>query len=170
MALFPTNVAQVQAFAGALYGVQVGSTTMKQVEGDISAQGGLTNALNYYYTASFGSEPPLNVAKRLVDNIGISAANKVDAEVYVTGVLSGTKVDARGAAIMDILNLLSRLTADPKFRIDADNWNTKVATAVAYTGSSNVGFGTVGSEGSTFTLTASAATVDEGGDLVFQSP
>jgi len=167
MALFPTNAAQVQAFAGALYGVQVGSTTMKQVEGDISAQGGLTNALNYYYTASFGNDPTAKVAASLVANIGISAANAAEATAYVTGVLNSTAANARGAAIMNILNLLSGLTADTKFGNDATAWNTKVETAVGYTGSSNVKMGTGVSAGSTFTLTAGAATVNEGDAAFF---
>ncbi len=152
MALFPTNAAQVQAFAGALYGVQVGSTTMTQVNSDISAAGGLTNALNAYYTASFGNVATATVASSLVANLGISAANAAEATAYVTGVLNSTAANARGAAVMNILNLLSSLTADAKFGADAAAWNTKVETAIAYTGSTNVAIGSVVSA-TAFTLT-----------------
>jgi hypothetical protein len=158
MALFPTNAAQVQAFAGALYGVQVGSTTMTQVNSDIAAAGGLTNALNAYYTASFGNVATATVAASLVANIGISAANAEAATAYVAGVLNGTAANARGAAIMNILNLLSSLTADATYGADAAAWNTKVETAVAYTGSSNVTMGSTVSQGSTFVLTTGVDT------------
>jgi hypothetical protein len=158
MALFPTNAAQVQAFAGALYGVQVGSTTMTQVNSDISAAGGLTNALNAYYTASFGNVATATVAASLVANIGISAANAEAATAYVTGVLNSTAANARGAAVMNILNLLSSLTADATFGAEAAAWNTKVETAVAYTGSSNVTMGSTVSQGSTFVLTTGVDT------------
>ena len=50
--VFPTNASQVQAFAGALFGVQVGSATMAQVNADILANGGLTATLNGYYSAT----------------------------------------------------------------------------------------------------------------------
>ncbi len=153
MALFPTNAAQVQAFAGALYGVQVGSATMTQVNSDIAAAGGLTNALNAYYTASFGNLATATVAASLVANIGISAANAAEATAYVTGVLNGTAANARGAAIMNILNLLSSLTADANFGADAAAWNAKVEAAVAYTGATNVAIGSTVSTGTAFTLT-----------------
>ena len=70
--LFPTNAAQVQAFAGALYGVQVGSATMAQVTADITAAGGLNNALNAYYTASFGSAKVADVGDTVAANIGLT--------------------------------------------------------------------------------------------------
>jgi S-layer protein len=153
MALFPTNAAQVQAFAGALYGVQVGTSTMTQVNSDINAAGGLNNALNAYYTASFGSVTTATVAASLVANIGISAANAAAATAYVTGVLNSTAANARGAAIMNILNQLAGLTADATFGADAAAWNTKVESAVAYAGASNVAFGSTVSQGSVFALT-----------------
>ena len=105
MAFLPTNATSVQAFAGALYGLQIGSATMTQVNSDITAAGGLNNALNAYYSASFGNTATATVAANLVANIGISAANSAAAVSYVTGVLNATAANARGAAVMNILNL-----------------------------------------------------------------
>jgi len=152
MALFPTNSTQIQAFAGALYGQQIGSTTMTQVNSDITAAGGLNNALNAYYTASFGSATTASVAATIVANLGISAANSAAATSYVAGVLNSTAANARGAAVMNMLNLYAGLTADATFGADATAWSNKVSTAVAYTGSTNVAIGSVVSSG-VFNLT-----------------
>ena len=151
MAFLPTNATSVQAFAGALYGLQVGTATMAQVNNDITSFGGLNNALNAYYSASFGSTATATVAANLVANIGISAANSAAAVSYVTGVLNATAASARGAAVMNILNQLASLSSDATFGADATAWNTKVATAVAYTGAADAASGSVVNQ--TFTLT-----------------
>jgi len=151
MAFLPTNATSVQAFAGALYGLQIGTGTMTQVNNDITSFGGLNNALNAYYSASFGSTATATVAANLVANIGISAANSAAAVSYVTGVLNATAASARGAAVMNILNQLASLSSDATFGADATAWNTKVATAVAYTGAADAASGSVVNQ--TFTLT-----------------
>ena len=151
MAFLPTNATSVQAFAGALYGLQVGSATMAQVNTDITSFGGLNNALNAYYSSSFGNTATATVAANMVANIGISAANSAAAVSYVTGVLNATAANARGAAVMNILNQLASLSSDATFGADATAWNTKVAAAVAYTGAADAAVGTV--IGQTFTLT-----------------
>lgn len=157
MAFLPTNATSVQAFAGALYGLQVGTATMAQVNNDITSFGGLNNALNAYYGASFGSTATATVAANLVANIGISAANSAAAVSYVTGVLNATAANARGAAVMNILNTLASLTADATYGADATAWNTKLANSVAYTGSADVAVGTVVAQ--TFLLTTSVDNV-----------
>jgi len=151
MAFLPTNATSVQAFAGALYGLQIGTGTMTQVNNDITSFGGLNNALNAYYSASFGSTATATVAANLVANIGISAANSAAAVSYVTGVLNATAANARGAAVMNILNQLASLSSDATFGADATAWNTKVAAAVAYTGAADAASGSVVNQ--TFTLT-----------------
>ena len=166
MAFLPTNATSVQAFAGALYGLQVGTATMAQVNNDITSFGGLNNALNAYYGASFGSTATATVAASLVANIGISAANSAAAVSYVTGVLNATTANARGAAVMNILNQLASLTADATFGADATAWNTKVANSVAYTGSTDTAVGTVVNQ--TFTLTTASDNVagTSGSDVI----
>jgi len=72
MAFLPTNANQLQAFAGALYGVQVGSKTLAQVNTDITAVGSLGAALNGYYNASFGTLTTSAVAAVIVKNLGLT--------------------------------------------------------------------------------------------------
>lgn len=62
MPAFITNAVQVQRFADALYNVAVGTATMAQVTADITASGGLDNALNAYYSSSFTGVPTSTVA------------------------------------------------------------------------------------------------------------
>jgi Ca2+-binding RTX toxin-like protein len=143
MSLFPTNASQVQAFAGALYGVQVGTITMAQVNSDILANGGLAKTLNSYYTASFGSQSTATVAASVAANLGLTGDALASGTAYVLAQLNGTTPDARGALISSIVNLFSSLASDATFGAAATAWNAKVAAAVTYTGSTNVAIGTV---------------------------
>ncbi|PVE05174.1 hypothetical protein [Limnohabitans sp. Rim28] len=154
MSFFPTNANQVQAFAGAMYGTQIGSVTMAQVTSDIAAAGGLKNALNAYYSASFGSLPTATVAATVAANLGLTGAALTSGAAYITAQLNGVAAGARGALISDIVNLFGTLSADATFGAAATAWNTKVAAAVAYTGAANVAAGTVvAAPASVFTLT-----------------
>ena len=153
MSFFPTNANQVQAFAGALYGIQIGSVTMAQVTSDIAAVGGLKNALNSYYTASFGSLPTASVAAAVASNLGLSGDARASGTAYITAQLNGAAAGARGALISDIVNLFSSLASDATFGAAATAWNTKVAAAVTYTGATNVAIGTVVTTNGAFTLT-----------------
>jgi hypothetical protein len=156
MSFFPTNANQVQAFAGAMYGTQIGSVTMAQVNADIAAAGGLKNALNSYYTASFGSLPTASVAATVAANLGLTGDALASGAAYITAQLNGVAAGARGALISDIVNLFSTLAADATFGAAATAWNTKVAAAVAYTGAANAAAGTVVAEAAkVFTLTNS---------------
>ena len=149
MSFIPTSTARVQAFAGALYGVQAGSTTMAAVNRDI-ANNGEAATFNTYFTLSFGGLSSTQVAERLVTNLGITEAGFV-AVNYVVGQLNGTPKAAWGAKVSEILSLFSALSADATFGAAATAWNQKVEAAVAYTGAADVAVGTVVS---TFTLTA----------------
>ena len=88
MSFIPTSTARVQAFAGALYGVQAGSTTMAAVNRDI-ANNGEAATFNTYFSLSFGSLSSTQVAERLVTNLGITEAGFV-AVNYIVGQLNGT--------------------------------------------------------------------------------
>jgi len=151
--LFPTNASQVQAFAGALYGVQVGSATMAQVTADITAAGGLNNALNAYYTASFGTAKVADVGDTVAANLGLTGTAATSASAYIAAQLTG-KTATGGAVIANILNLFASLTADATYGTAATAWNTKVASAASYTGAANLPVGTVVAATTPFTTNA----------------
>ena len=149
--VFPTNASQVQAFAGALYGVQVGSATMAQVNADILANGGLNATLNGYYAATFGSNTAA-AAAAVAKNFGLTGAVLTEGTAYITSQLNAVAANARGAVISNIVNLFGTYSADLVFGGAATAWNTKLATAVAYTGATNEAVGTVVVPSTTFSL------------------
>jgi hypothetical protein len=148
----PTNLSTLEAWAGALYGYSIGSTTMAQVNADITSYGGLNNTLNAYYTAAFGSQTTATVAKTIVANVGLGT--DANAIAYVTGQLNAATPAIRGAAVANILNAFAALTADPTYGSAATAWNTTVANSVSYE-SSNAGDTTLA--GVTSALAASNA-------------
>ncbi len=152
--VFPTNASQVQAFAGALYGIQVGTTTMAQVNADIAANGGLASTLNSYYSATFGGVATSTVAATVAANLGLTGDALASGTAYVEAQLNAVAAGARGAVISSIVNLFGTLSADATFGAAATAWNAKVAVAAAYTGAANVAVGTEVVASSVFTLTA----------------
>jgi Ca2+-binding RTX toxin-like protein len=161
---FPTNANQVQAFAGAMYGVQIGSITMAQVNNDILAAGSLTSALNSYYTASFGSVATATVAATVAANLGLTGDALNEGKAYITAQLNAAAPNARGAVIANTLNLFAGLASDATFGAAATAWNTKVNAAAAYTAAADVAIGTVvATPDAVFTLTANADTTLTGG-------
>jgi Ca2+-binding RTX toxin-like protein len=153
---FPTNANLVQAFAGAMYGVQIGSVTMAQVNNDIIANGGLNKALNGYYTASFGGVATATVAATVSANLGLTGDALNEGRAYITAQLNAAAPSARGEVIANILNLFSGLASDAKFGAAATAWNTKVDAAAAYTAATDVAIGTVVSTSRVFALTTGA--------------
>ena len=142
----PTNLAQVEAWAGALYGSAVGQTTMNQINSDIVSYGGLNNTLNAYYSSAFGSLTTAAVAASVVTNLGIVAgqnglvaADVNQANLYVVGVLNGTAANARGVAIANVVSLFNGLAgttgALANFSAAATAWLGTVANSIAYNGS-----------------------------------
>lgn len=150
---FRTNALKVQAFAGAMYGIQVGTTTMAQINADITSAGGLANALNGYYTSSFGSVANATVATTVATNLGLTGDALTNGAAYITAQLNAAAPGARGAVISTILDLFAGLTADATYGAAATAWNTKVDSANAYTGAANVAIGSTVSQGTAFTLT-----------------
>ena len=150
MALFPTNATQIQTFATALYGIQVGSTTLTQVTSDIQAAGGLNNALNAYYSASFGSAATASVAATIVANVGLGT--DANAVAFVTAQLNAAAPAARGAAVIAMLdNFLNTTTGT--YAAAAASFNTTVANAVAYNGSGDITLSQAATTGKSFTYT-----------------
>jgi hypothetical protein len=153
MAFLPTNAAQVQQFAAAMYGIQVGTTTMAQVNADINAAGSLSSALNAYYNVSFGSSTTAAVAASVAANLGLTGTLATDGATYIKGQLDAAPATARGVVISNILNLFSTLSADATFGAAATAWNTKVESAVSYTGSTDAAAGSTISATTAFVFT-----------------
>jgi hypothetical protein len=143
-----TQINLIQRFANALFGVQVGSQTLAQVQAEISAAGSsISNVFNSYYTQSFASLSPAQIAAGMVERLGISVTGSTIAKNYIIDQLSNTPVAERGAKIAQILELYSGLTTDPIFGVSALAWNAQVEAASAYTGAANIRVGV----GSSFT-------------------
>ena len=143
----PTNLASVENYIGAMYGNAIGSATMSQVNSDIVSYGGLNNTLNAYYSAAFGSQTTTSIAALIVSNLGIAvgqsglvAADVTQANLYVTGVLNATASNARGAAVLSIVNLFNGLAGTTgslaNFSAAATAWVNNQASAVQYAGTS----------------------------------
>ncbi len=139
MAFIPTNAAQVQQFAGALYGLTAGSQTMNYVLGEIGRTS-LDQVLNTYYAASFGKETTLAMSQRIVANLGISGDPATAATTFVNGLLNAAPAASRGAAVKDILATFAGLTADATYGAAARAWVAKVDAALAYSGVVDIPF------------------------------
>ncbi len=142
----------IQTFAGALWGLQIGSTTMTAVNAVVTATS-LNDTLNKYFTEKFGKLTPTEIGELLVTNLGISAAGKAEAVAYVVGKLGAATPATYGQVISGILTDFAGLTANATFGAAATAWNAKVATAEAYTGAGDLAVGTI--VGGAFTLTTS---------------
>jgi len=163
--VFPTNVTQVQAFAGALFGVQCGTDTIAQVNTDILANGGLAKTLNGYYSATQSSTAA--TAATVATNLGLTGTALAEGTAYITSQLNAVAGDARGAVISNIANMFGKYTTDSIFGAAATAWNTKVAAAVAYTGATNVAIGTVNPAATvTGSIFALSAGVDSGAAFI----
>ena len=142
-----SNLPTVEAFVGALYGYSIGSSTMNQVNSDITTYGSLNNALNAYYSAGFGSMTTSAVAAMVVSNVGLGTDK--GAISYVTGVLNAAAPSARGAAISNVLNAFATLTSDATYGAAATAWTATVQNAIVFAANST----------SDATLASAAATV-----------
>ena len=137
-----TDTVAVQRFAMGLFGVQVGSVTMAQVDKQIDRTS-VGATLNSYYASAFGGQTTAAVAATLVKNLGITGAGVDGAVAYVTGALNAAAPAVRGETISSIINQFSGLTADATYGAAAQAWNANVDVAAAYTGTANIAFGAV---------------------------
>ncbi len=170
MASFITSTVSIQRFASAMYGVQVGSSTLSAVQADITSLGGITNAFNNYYSSSFGSVPTATVANSIATNLGLTGTALTAGAAYVKGQLDAAAPGARGAVVTNILNLFAGLSADASFGAAATSWNTKVDAAVSYTGVTDVVFGSTVGQGAAFALTTGTNTfTGSAGDDTFDA-
>ena len=139
-AFVPTSVVTIQRFAGAMFGLQIGSVTMGTVQGDIGTNGigGLNLMLNSYYTSAVGNTTTVQVAASVLTNLGIvtgqfglTAAQVQGASDYIVGILNSNP-SARGVAIASILESFSRMTSDSAYGAVATAFNTNTANAVTW--------------------------------------
>jgi hypothetical protein len=125
-----------------LFGVQVGTVTMAQVDKQIDRTS-LGATLNSYFVSAFGAQTTAQVAATLVSNLGITGAGVADAVAYVTAKLNAATPAARGEEIANIINMFSGMTNDAVYGAAAKTWNANVDAAAAYAGTANVAFGSV---------------------------
>ncbi len=164
MAIIKTSNVLVQQFASALYGIQLGSTTMNAVLADatrLSADGsnGLDRAFNAYYANSFGGMTNAAVANTVVANLGITGAAATEAAAYIANQLAAATPTTKGAVINNVLNVFSNATADATYGAAATAWNTKVTNAVAYSASNTADVAAGTAVAANFTLTTGMDTL-----------
>lgn len=159
MAEFRDPVAgAVQRYAMGLFGVQLGSTYMTQVKGQIAASnvvgvlGQVGDVFNAYYTLSFGGASNAAVANNILANLGVqvgknglTAANVDVAREFVLTHLNAASADKLGVAVFDVLNKFASLTSDTVFGAAATAWNSNVVAAEQYAvnNADNANIGTV---------------------------
>ena len=140
-----TNLNTIESFTGALGGTAIGSSTMAQVNADITSNGGLNNTLNAYYASSYGTTPVPTVAALMAKNLGIVSGTNglADADVklatdYITGRLNAAAVTkSQGVEVINIVNLFNGLASDTgslgkTFGTAATAWSNTIASAVLY--------------------------------------
>jgi len=143
-----TLTGQIQRYAGALFGLKLGSATLDVVKDELALAPGATldakldAVLNTYYGYGFGSASVATVTNALLNNLGIVAGqNGLTAEHVtiardvVTAALNAAPAGQRGAAINDLLDQYAALASDPVFGAAATAWGNKVDGAIAYSSS-----------------------------------
>jgi hypothetical protein len=137
----PTSAVQIARFAGALYGVEVGTVTMSQINVDITGPGGITAAVNAYYKATFSNATATSVAAQILANVGLSATDPI-ASVLTAQITAAAATATQGQTILALLNNFASNTTDATYGKAADTFNANVKTALTYSGADNVAFGT----------------------------
>ena len=132
---FPTSAAQVQAFAGALFGQELGSITLAQVTADIQANGGLNNTLNNYFNAYFGSSSTTDIGNLVAKNLGYASGSA--AAAAVTAALNSATA-GKGVALMNLLNTFENGSqSDSTYGAGIVTFDTNLNGALSYTGTAN---------------------------------
>jgi S-layer protein len=162
-----TNQTEVARFAGALYGLVLDNATMTDVVSAVNSSG-LNTVLNNVFMSDFGSASDASVAATLTTNLGLTGTAATEGQAYIVGVLGGTAANAKGAAIMTILNQFAGLTGDATFGTAATAWEGKVSNSVAYAqNTANTSNGSISNisstpPGQTISLTTSIDTFNGG--------
>lgn len=157
MASITSNGTVIVRVAAGLYGLAPGNAIYTELV-NASYTGGVNALINNLYTSDFGAQTTKAVAATIVANLGITGDAASGAANFVEGQLTATAASARGAKVVELLNLFAGLT-DATYGAAATAWNTKVTNAVTTAqtaGSSDAAFATVSSAliGKAFALTA----------------
>jgi hypothetical protein len=157
MASITSNGTVIVRVAAGLYGLAPGNSIYSELV-NASYSGGVNALVNNLYTSDFGASTTKAVAEAMVANLGITGDAASGAANFVEGQLTATAASARGAKVVEMLNLFAGLTADATYGAAATAWNTKVTNAVVTaqtSGSSDAAFSTVSAvlSGKSFALT-----------------
>lgn len=157
MASITSNGTVIVRVAAGLYGLAPGNAIYSELV-NASYSGGVNALVNNLYTSDFGAQTTKAVAATIVANLGITGDAASGAANFVEGQLTATAASARGAKVVELLNLFAGLT-DATYGAAATAWNTKVTNAVTTAqtaGSSDAAFTTVSGvlTGKAFALTA----------------
>lgn len=132
MATISLSSTVVARAAAALYGVQLGASTMNAVLAEANYAGGVESLLNTLYARDFGSKSNASVAATIVSNLGITGANAADATDYVAFVLGSAPANGKGAAVAQALNAFAGMGSDATFGAAATAFNSSISSALAY--------------------------------------
>lgn len=132
MATISLSSTVVARAAAALYGVQLGASTMNAVLTEANYAGGVESLLNTLYARDFGGKSNASVAATIVSNLGITGANASDATDYVAFVLGSAPANGKGAAVAQALNAFAGMGSDATFGAAATAFNSNIAAALAY--------------------------------------
>lgn len=168
MASITSNGTVIVRVAAGLYGLAPGNAIYSELV-NASYSGGVNALVNNLYISDFGAQTTKAVAATIVANLGITGAGVSGAQNFVEGQLTATAASARGAKVVEMLNLFAGLTTDSTYGAAATAWNAQVTNAVATAqtaGSSDAAFTTVSNVliGKAFALTSSTDSI-VGSDL-----
>lgn len=133
MATFDSTV--IQRVANGLYNTQIGSATMAEALAAVNgnAYGSVEALANALYARDFGGMSNAAVAAAMVSNVGITGAALVaEATSVVTAALAAAPANAKGAAVISLLNAFAGLTSNASFGGFATAFNAQVSAGVAY--------------------------------------
>ena len=119
--------------ASGLYNLQLGNATMDwALEWVNGGNGTVSDLANQVYTRDFGAVSTADVASILVTNLGITGAALVAAATDTAkSYLDAAAPGARGAAVVELMNLFSGVTIAGYVPFVAA-YNAQVAAAVQY--------------------------------------
>lgn len=168
MASITSNGTVIVRVAAGLYGLAPGNAIYSELV-NASYSGGVNALVNNLYTSDFGAQTTKAVAATIVANLGITGAGVSGAQNFVEGQLTATAASARGAKVVEMLNLFAGLTTDSTYGAAATAWNAQVTNAVTTAqtaGSSDAAFTTVSNVliGKAFALTTNTDNI-AGSDL-----
>jgi hypothetical protein len=132
MATFDSTL--VARIATGLYNTQIGNATLNEVIQLIAGDtyDSVADLANVLYVRDFGAMANADVAAIIVNNVDITgAADKALAIAAVKDALDVTAADAKGAMVLEILNLFANMTA-PEFAGYVAAFNAQVTAAVAW--------------------------------------